>query len=140
MGCVFGKTVAGAPAKTVDHVSRSSDEPAATVTVNAVRVRRKSQERQKRGHTTDFPANVPATERSKPRPELSLSVPQQGWPSWLMAVAGDAIGDWTPRRASTFEKLDKVIKTLIQNYYYYYEIWVFNVFGFGFCLDWSRDV
>jgi hypothetical protein len=27
-----------------------------------------------------------------------------------MAVAGDAIGDWTPRRANTFEKLDKVIK------------------------------
>jgi hypothetical protein len=27
-----------------------------------------------------------------------------------MAVAGDAIGEWTPRRANTFEKLDKVIK------------------------------
>lgn len=31
-----------------------------------------------------------------------------GWPSWLSAVAGEAINGWTPRRADTFEKLDKV--------------------------------
>lgn len=31
-----------------------------------------------------------------------------GWPSWLAAVAGEAIKGWIPRRADTFEKLDKV--------------------------------
>lgn len=31
-----------------------------------------------------------------------------GWPSWLAAVAGDAIRGWVPRRADSFEKLDKV--------------------------------
>lgn len=31
-----------------------------------------------------------------------------GWPSWLAAVAGDAIKGWIPRKANTFEKLDKV--------------------------------
>lgn len=31
-----------------------------------------------------------------------------GWPAWLSAVAGEAIKGWTPRRADTFEKLDKV--------------------------------
>lgn len=36
-----------------------------------------------------------------------ITVNQQGWPSWLVAVAGDAIKDWIPRRANTFEKLDK---------------------------------
>ncbi|KAK3039019.1 hypothetical protein RJ639_027504 [Escallonia herrerae] len=30
-----------------------------------------------------------------------------GWPSWLCAVAGEAISGWTPRRADTFEKIDK---------------------------------
>ncbi|KAL0414637.1 UNVERIFIED_CONTAM: putative serine/threonine-protein kinase [Sesamum radiatum] len=30
-----------------------------------------------------------------------------GWPSWLVAVAGEALSGWTPRRADTFEKLDK---------------------------------
>ncbi|PRQ20740.1 putative protein-serine/threonine kinase CMGC-CDK-CRK7-CDK9 family [Rosa chinensis] len=31
-----------------------------------------------------------------------------GWPSWLTSVAGDAIQGWVPRRADTFEKLDKI--------------------------------
>ncbi|XP_022764107.1 probable serine/threonine-protein kinase At1g54610 isoform X1 [Durio zibethinus] len=31
-----------------------------------------------------------------------------GWPSWLAAVAGEAIQGWVPRRANTFEKLDKI--------------------------------
>ncbi|XP_030934839.1 probable serine/threonine-protein kinase At1g54610 isoform X2 [Quercus lobata] len=31
-----------------------------------------------------------------------------GWPSWLTAVAGEAIKGWVPRRAESFEKLDKI--------------------------------
>lgn len=31
-----------------------------------------------------------------------------GWPLWLAAVAGEAIKGWLPRRADSFEKLDKV--------------------------------
>lgn len=31
-----------------------------------------------------------------------------GWPSWLASVAGEAIKGWVPRRADSFEKLDKV--------------------------------
>ena len=31
-----------------------------------------------------------------------------GWPAWLSAVAGEAIDGWTPRRADSFEKIDKV--------------------------------
>lgn len=31
-----------------------------------------------------------------------------GWPSWLSSVAGEALEGWLPRRAETFEKLDKV--------------------------------
>ena len=31
-----------------------------------------------------------------------------GWPSWLSAVAGEAISGWVPRKAESFEKLDKV--------------------------------
>lgn len=32
-----------------------------------------------------------------------------GWPSWLTSVAGEAVKGWLPRRADSFEKLDKVI-------------------------------
>ncbi|VFQ81755.1 unnamed protein product [Cuscuta campestris] len=31
-----------------------------------------------------------------------------GWPSWLTAVAGEAIKGWVPRKADSFEKLDKI--------------------------------
>ncbi|XP_042005332.1 probable serine/threonine-protein kinase At1g54610 [Salvia splendens] len=31
-----------------------------------------------------------------------------GWPSWLVAAAGEAICGWVPRKADTFEKLDKI--------------------------------
>lgn len=31
-----------------------------------------------------------------------------GWPSWLSAVAGEAINGWVPRKAESFQKLDKV--------------------------------
>ncbi|XP_042385581.1 probable serine/threonine-protein kinase At1g54610 isoform X1 [Zingiber officinale] len=31
-----------------------------------------------------------------------------GWPSWLTAAAGDAVKGWLPRRADSFEKLNKI--------------------------------
>lgn len=31
-----------------------------------------------------------------------------GWPSWLTSVAGEAINGWVPRKADSFQKLDKV--------------------------------
>lgn len=37
-----------------------------------------------------------------------LSTGGEEWPSWLNDVAGHAIKNWKPRRASTFEKIDKV--------------------------------
>ena len=33
-----------------------------------------------------------------------------GWPSWLSTVAGEALEGWLPRKAETFEKLDKVCR------------------------------
>ncbi|CAN1123714.1 Probable serine/threonine-protein kinase At1g54610 [Linum perenne] len=31
-----------------------------------------------------------------------------GWPSWLVSVAGESIKGWVPRKASSFEKLDRI--------------------------------
>ncbi|XP_038681663.1 probable serine/threonine-protein kinase At1g09600 isoform X2 [Tripterygium wilfordii] len=31
-----------------------------------------------------------------------------GWPSWLAVAAGEAINGWAPRRADSFEKLEKI--------------------------------
>ncbi|PON68017.1 Serine/threonine protein kinase [Parasponia andersonii] len=40
-----------------------------------------------------------------------------GWPSWLVAVAGEAIRGWVPRRADSFEKLDKIGQGTYSNVY-----------------------
>ncbi|XP_055822598.1 probable serine/threonine-protein kinase At1g54610 [Solanum dulcamara] len=56
------------------------------------------------------------TRRRKPNPRLSRGVPKgiegelvvAGWPNWLVAVAGDALNGWLPRKADTFNKIDKI--------------------------------
>lgn len=45
-----------------------------------------------------------------------------GWPAWLAAVAGEAIRGWVPRRADSFEKLDKVCSFFVLFFYYYFFI------------------
>ncbi|GJS81057.1 probable serine/threonine-protein kinase [Tanacetum coccineum] len=40
-----------------------------------------------------------------------------GWPAWLSAVAGEAINGWIPRRADTFEKIDKIGSGTYSNVY-----------------------
>ncbi|XP_057868180.1 probable serine/threonine-protein kinase At1g54610 isoform X1 [Cryptomeria japonica] len=40
-----------------------------------------------------------------------------GWPAWLSAVAGEAIKGWIPRRADTFQKLDKIGQGTYSNVY-----------------------
>ncbi|GAV72300.1 Pkinase domain-containing protein [Cephalotus follicularis] len=40
-----------------------------------------------------------------------------GWPAWLAAVAGEAIKGWVPRRADSFEKLDKIGQGTYSNVY-----------------------
>ncbi|KAK1275529.1 putative serine/threonine-protein kinase [Acorus gramineus] len=40
-----------------------------------------------------------------------------GWPVWLAEAAGDAIRGWVPRRADSFEKLDKIGQGTYSNVY-----------------------
>ncbi|GMJ11448.1 hypothetical protein like AT1G53050 [Hibiscus trionum] len=40
-----------------------------------------------------------------------------GWPAWLAVVAGEAIRGWLPRRADSFEKLDKIGQGTYSNVY-----------------------
>lgn len=93
MGCVLGigdrrtENSSCAVTEDVNHVVRVKKEEKTTKRNDA------------RRHSGDFPP---------PERRIIGMETQQGWPSWLMAVVGDAIRDWTPRRASTFEKLDKV--------------------------------
>ncbi|ESQ36561.1 hypothetical protein EUTSA_v10006913mg [Eutrema salsugineum] len=40
--------------------------------------------------------------------DAELKQVSSGWPTWLVSVAAEALVDWAPRRASTFEKLEKI--------------------------------
>ncbi|KAK7358688.1 hypothetical protein VNO77_00626 [Canavalia gladiata] len=73
--------------------------------------------REKRtSHTGEISGAIPAPEHRRLRLDSFTATPQ-GWPPWLMAVAGDAIRDWTPRRANTFEKLAKIGQGTYSNVY-----------------------
>ncbi|VFQ92872.1 unnamed protein product [Cuscuta campestris] len=108
MGCVLGTRAAGESSRKNKKRRPScgarvrkdgEDVSAAEVTVDGGR--RRNHKRQK---------------QPPPQPPQELcaignfaAIDQQGWPLWLVDVAGDAIKDWIPRRANTFQKLDKVI-------------------------------
>lgn len=84
--------------------------------VDAVRAREEAAEKERQNktrHTGDFPAT---TDRRRPPPD-PCPKNQQGWPIWLVEYAGDAIKDWTPRRASSFEKLAKIGQGTYSNVY-----------------------
>ncbi|XP_057439440.1 probable serine/threonine-protein kinase At1g54610 [Lotus japonicus] len=40
-----------------------------------------------------------------------------GWPPWLTAVCGEALNGWIPRKADTFEKIDKIGQGTYSNVY-----------------------
>ncbi|KAF8390704.1 hypothetical protein HHK36_025231 [Tetracentron sinense] len=114
MGCILGKRAAGDGQKPPGVSDRQGKVEGTSDAVNDVRVRRDGTEREKEKvrRSGDFQA----PERRKPRPIPGLRH-QQGWPQWLSAVAGDVIDGWTPRRADTFEKLDKIGQGTYSNVY-----------------------
>ncbi|KAL4566708.1 hypothetical protein LXL04_030830 [Taraxacum kok-saghyz] len=114
MGCVLGKRAAP------DHrpKSRTGKESSAKqnveqVVAGGVGSNRKDGSVEKIRQSI---GEVPAPDRRRLKPEYSLKT-AQGWPSWLCDVAGEAIKDWTPRRANTFEKLDKIGQGTYSNVY-----------------------
>ncbi|CAI5934982.1 unnamed protein product [Closterium sp. NIES-64] len=95
----------------------------------AERERRKEREKEKekekerereRDRERAGDAVVPAAVASVPRQvHKSLEAEQvaAGWPSWLASVASEAIKGWVPRRADSFEKLDKIGQGTYSNVY-----------------------
>ncbi|XP_048445347.1 probable serine/threonine-protein kinase At1g54610 [Pyrus x bretschneideri] len=117
MGCVLGSEAASGGitrgSGEARRRRRSIEEPSgATERVAAVRADKKEVVARQRANRANHTGDFPAIERRKPSPAN-----QEGWPSWLLAVAGDAIQGWTPRRANTFEKLAKIGQGTYSNVY-----------------------
>lgn len=130
MGCVFGREASSSLPVAVSrdgekersssiavavHSGRKSHFPAPAVKIETgVEAASGNQKEEKQVSGRGPP---PRGERRRQRPNPRLSNPPKsvqgeqvaaGWPSWLSAVAGEAINGWTPRRADSFEKIDKV--------------------------------
>lgn len=129
MGCVFGKEISSSGLSSGEGVVRKERENERDLSVSsgrrekvevvsqaegsggvAIQNGRDQKEEEKEGNAR------PRGERKKSKPNPRLSNPPKhlhgeqvaaGWPAWLSEVAGEAINGWIPRRADTFEKLDK---------------------------------
>ncbi|XP_013606161.1 PREDICTED: probable serine/threonine-protein kinase At1g54610 [Brassica oleracea var. oleracea] len=86
---------------------RSSYRDDAKVEFNSSRYSEKHPEISEIGDTDEDEDTTPPHEELKRDPSVAEQV-AAGWPAWLVSVAGEALVDWTPRRASTFEKLEKI--------------------------------
>ncbi|KAF4362626.1 hypothetical protein G4B88_026188 [Cannabis sativa] len=118
MGCVLGTEAAGDRRRSTgaQRSRRKVEQSRSANTVDVtVRNKKKETERQ-RTRTSKRNGDLPVVEQRKPRPEPFLTN-QQGWPSWLLAAAGDAIQGWTPRRANSFERLAKIGQGTYSNVY-----------------------
>ncbi|XP_047941979.1 probable serine/threonine-protein kinase At1g54610 [Salvia hispanica] len=117
MGCVLAK---GVSRKREDRRRKNGDvgrdsgaAAAATATAAAVAERRKDKKIVEAPAETSTAAPFPLEFRLK----RGVSTGREEWPSWLNDVAGHAIKDWKPRRASTFEKIDKIGQGTYSNVY-----------------------
>lgn len=110
MGCVLGKR---ATFERCRRRKRKNDEP-------------RDSEPSAAAVDTGGEAKIEEVSAAARRRSVSVAAPEfrlrigadaagaEAWPTWLSAVAGDEIKGWKPRRANTFEKLDKVTKRLRQ--------------------------
>ncbi|CAM8990282.1 unnamed protein product [Rhodiola kirilowii] len=80
----------------------------------SARVHGKNPER--KTEKTDFLVERQPTIKSMPK-AIEGEYIAAGWPPWLAAVAGEAIKGWVPRRAESFEKLDKIGQGTYSNVY-----------------------
>lgn len=108
--------------KKVDEVSTSRAEGDVVEVQNGEKVKVKEKEEV----SGDDGIQRVRGERRKSKPNPRLSNPPKhlqgeqvaaGWPSWLTAVCGEALSGWIPRKADTFEKIDKIGQGTYSNVY-----------------------
>lgn len=131
MGCVLGREVSSgivSESKEVKELNvesrRKIESVSVTKTDTSSVVEIQNEETQKEEKVEGD--KKPRGERRRSRPNPRLSNPPKhlrgeqvaaGWPPWLSAVCGEALNGWIPRRADTFEKIDKIGSGTYSNVY-----------------------
>ncbi|XP_014514197.1 probable serine/threonine-protein kinase At1g54610 [Vigna radiata var. radiata] len=136
MGCIIGKEVSSGiisevkeeksvsveSNEKVDEVATSRAEENVGEALNGEKEKKK--EKEENGGGDGVRGTKGDRRRSKPNPRLS-NPPKHlqgeqvaaGWPPWLTAVCGEALSGWIPRKADTFEKIDKIGQGTYSNVY-----------------------
>ena len=105
------KNLSAEPNRKVDEVSSRKAER------DAVDVQNGGNQKEEKDRGGGDAVQRPRGERRRSKPNPRLSNPPKhvrgeqvaaGWPPWLTAVCGEALSGWIPRKADTFEKIDKV--------------------------------
>ncbi|CAM8888442.1 unnamed protein product [Rhodiola kirilowii] len=139
MGCVFGKEVSSSSGVASASEARKEEERSKSLRVESERklggvaVAAESKETDVSGAEVTDNANQEgkrdgvekARNERRRKPNVSRNLPKHlrgeqvaaGWPAWLSAVAGEAINGWLPRRADSFEKIDKIGQGTYSNVY-----------------------
>ncbi|CAO2821941.1 unnamed protein product [Amaranthus hypochondriacus] len=117
MGCVFGREVSAAASESSQQRRDKVEDGNGEFKKN-----KEEQDEEKQGNDNGDKGIRKRSSRYNPRlsnPPKNVHGEQvaAGWPSWLSAVAGEAINGWTPRRADSFEKLDKIGQGTYSNVY-----------------------
>ncbi|XVE89811.1 hypothetical protein DITRI_Ditri20bG0024400 [Diplodiscus trichospermus] len=130
MGCVLGREISSgivSESRESKNASFDSNRKVENVTVsktdaNVVEVENEGTE--KEGKADGEKKQRGEKRRSKSNPRLS-NLPKHlhgeqvaaGWPPWLSDACGEALNGWIPRRADTFEKIDKIGSGTYSNVY-----------------------
>ncbi|KAM0871623.1 hypothetical protein ACQ4PT_039257 [Festuca glaucescens] len=121
MGCVCGR-----PAAIDDGRCGETPPPPAKFSAAGVPVVRRDEEARKQARARDEAlerrrAAAMAMATCQVRSPVPRAVEEEqvaaGWPPWLVAVAAEAVRGWVPRRAESFEKLDKIGQGTYSNVY-----------------------
>lgn len=116
MGCIISREVASRNSPDSEDKKEKSSECGDDLERKEAGVADAVDVTQKEGHGHGAQTLTKEQRRkSKPNPG-PRNLPKQsqgeqvaaGWPSWLTAVCGEALNGWVPRKADTFEKIDKV--------------------------------
>ncbi|XP_020234680.1 probable serine/threonine-protein kinase At1g54610 [Cajanus cajan] len=131
MGCVISREVSsgiiseGKEEKNLSGESNKVDE-VSTSRAEGNEVEAQKGEKEKEENGGDDGVRQPKGERRRSKPNPRLSNPPKhlqgeqvaaGWPPWLTAVCGEALNGWIPRKADTFEKIDKIGQGTYSNVY-----------------------
>lgn len=121
MGCVFSSSKA---ATTSEIKLAKTSKTGETVQASDVEKKKHDEEEAPPPKEDKKPSKGDRRRSTKPNPRLSNPSKHwrgeqvaAGWPSWLSDACGEALNGWVPRKADTFEKIDKIGQGTYSNVY-----------------------